>query len=297
MELRQLQMFLAVARELSFTRAAAALGVAQPPLSQQIRRLEAELEVPLFRRTTRSVQLTAAGAVLREEARAVLERLDAAVAATRRAGAGLSGHLAVGFVGPAVLSVLPAVIRASRAALPDVEIGFRELTTVEQMEALAAGTVQVGFARLPPSAPGIAVEPVLREHLVLAVARDPRRLSGNGPVALAELAHERFVFPSPRFEPGLNELYRTLCRNAGFTPLVAQEASQIHTILALVMEDLGVAFVPSSMQRERLPRIRYRKLAESVPVDLSIVWRRESEDPLVRRFVEVVRTMRAKPER
>lgn len=293
MELRQLAMFLAVARELSFTRAAAALGVAQPPLSQQIRRLEAELEVPLFRRTTRSVELTAAGTLFRDEVRALLDRLDGAVSAARRAGAGLTGRLTVGFVGPAVLSILPAVIRAARGALPDVEIGFRELTTVEQTDALRDGSLDVGFLRLPAAVSGIVSEVVLREHLVLAVPREKPRFAGEGPVAIAALARERFVFPSPRLEPGLTELYRRLCRDAGFSPLVGQEASQIHTILALVTEGLGIAFVPSSMESERFPRIRYRALDETIPVDLSLAWRRDAADPLVERFVEVARGARA----
>ena len=149
MELRQLRYFVAVAEELHFRRAAARLHISQPPLSQQIKRLEEELGLRLLVRTRRSVQLTPAGAAFLRDARALLAELDRAVATARRLDAGQTGRLRVSFVGSALLSIVPGAVQRFRASHAGVEIELRERPTVEQLRALAAGVLDVGLVRPP----------------------------------------------------------------------------------------------------------------------------------------------------
>src|ERR1700709_2817668 len=149
MEFRHLTYFVAVAKDLHFRRAAERLHIAQPALSQQIARLEAELGVELLARTRRSVELTDAGRTLLRDARTLLERREQAIVAVRRAAQGQSGTLRVGFVGPVTYSILRTVVRAYRAEFPDVDLTLHELTSVEQIEWLFAGKLDIGFTRLP----------------------------------------------------------------------------------------------------------------------------------------------------
>ena len=148
MELRHLRYFLAVARELNFSRAALALHIAQPPLSRQIRQLEDELGAELFDRSARPLKLTAAGQFFQGQARQMLERLDEACTATTRIARGGRTWFSIGFVPSTLYGALPEVIRRFRAAHPQVEVGLSELTTVQQIEALKAGRIDVGFGRL-----------------------------------------------------------------------------------------------------------------------------------------------------
>ena len=149
MELRQLRYFIAVAEELHFRRAAERLHISQPPLSQQIRALEDELGFTLLTRTRRRVELTPAGEAFLRDARALLAELDGAVATARRIDAGQTGRLRVGFVGSALLSIVPGTVERFRASRPGVAIELRERSTVDQLRAVAAGVVDVGLVRPP----------------------------------------------------------------------------------------------------------------------------------------------------
>src|SRR5579862_7068102 len=149
MELRQVRYFVAVAEELHFRRAAALLHVSQPPLSHQIRALEAEMGCVLLNRTRRSVELTPSGAAFLRDARTLLAGLDGAVATARRVQAGQSGRLRVDFVGSALLSVVPGIVHRFRSARPGVEVELRERPTVEGLRGVLDGTVDVGLVRAP----------------------------------------------------------------------------------------------------------------------------------------------------
>jgi DNA-binding transcriptional LysR family regulator len=162
-EFRHLRYFVAVADELHFGRAAKKLGIRQPPLSQQIRRLEKDLGVPLFDRNSRRVQLTAAGRTLLPAARQMLAQALAAREAAQHAGRGETGQLALGFVGSATMTLLPAALRRFRATYPTVTLSLREMTTVQQVQALRSGGLDVGLLRPPlplTESDPIEVEPV-----------------------------------------------------------------------------------------------------------------------------------------
>lgn len=289
MELRHLRYFLAVADELHFGRAAARLHLAQPPLSQQIRKLERELGFDLFARTSRRVHLTDAGRAFRDEARAILSRVDEATASARRVAEGEAGALAVGFVASATYALLPRLYRRFRERHPDVALTISELSTAEQVEALRAGRIQVGLARAPVGDDALVIEPLAEEPLVVAL---PKRhpLASSRAVALRALASEPFVLFPRHPRPGWIDLVQGACAAAGFRPAVAQEVLELSTTVTLVAAGIGVTLVPASAQALRLAGVVYRPLRPPAPTTkLLALHRADEQRPVVRRFLEVAR--------
>jgi DNA-binding transcriptional LysR family regulator len=296
MELRHLRAFVAVAEELHFGRAARRLGVAQPPLSQLIRRLERDLGVALFTRTNRRVALTEAGAVLLPEARRIARDAEAAVDLVRRAQRGEVGRLTLGFVGSATDAVLPAILRAYRAECPEVMLDLRQLTSTEQAAALRAGALTAGLLRPPldpTHAAALAGETLLREPLVVALPHD-HRLAGRGRVALKDLAGEPWILYPRERQPATYDQILAACRRAGFAPRVVQEAVEMQTIAGLVAAGLGVSLVPASVAGLRPAGVVYRPLPYPAPfVELTIAWRRDDDSALLAGFLATVRRVAA----
>ncbi|MFG3708663.1 LysR family transcriptional regulator [Micromonospora sp. NPDC047670] len=279
MELRHLRYFLAVAEHLHFGRAAEALGIRQPPLSQQIRALEEELGVPLFERSSRHVALTAAGEAFRDDARLSLAHAEAARLAARRVGRGDTGEVALGYVGSATLTLLPQILRRFRDRYPDVALALRELTTTEQARALRAGNLDVGLLRPPladADAEALRVEPVGAERLIAALpAGHP--LAHRRTLNVRDLAGQPFVLSPRELGPGLHDQILDYCRRAGFTPRVTQEAVQMQSIVALVGGGLGVSLVPASVSRLRRADVVYRPLQPATRVVHLAAARRHSD--------------------
>ncbi|MBE9159880.1 LysR family transcriptional regulator [Nodosilinea sp. LEGE 06152] len=289
MELRHLHYFIAVAEELHFSRAAERLHISQPPLSQQIRDLEEELEVKLFERTKRQVHLTEAGNVFLERSYRVLAQLEQAIAATQRIGRGEVGRLAIGFVGSAMYTVLPEILRAFREQFPAVELQLHELTTAQQIQALHDKQVDVGIVRSAISEPGLSVECFLPESLVLALP-ETHPLSAQTQVSLSTLADELFVLFPAKMGPVFYEQIIDTCQQAGFRPKVAQEAIQMETIVGLVAAGLGIAIVPASLQNFHRGGVIYRTLKEEIPnTGLYLTWRRHDSLPVVKTFLDLAR--------
>ncbi|MFI7680278.1 LysR family transcriptional regulator [Actinophytocola sp. NPDC049390] len=271
MDLKHLRAAVAVADHLHFGRAAAALGVAQPPLSQQIKALEAELGVPLFERTTRAVALTAAGAAFVADARTALSMVDSAARRARATGRGESGELTIGMVGSAVQHPLPTIIRAFRARYPGVTLTFHVLPTVTQVERLRAAAIDLGLLRppLPGPADDLELVPVSREPLVAVLPND-HRLAGRRRITVSALANEPFVLFPRTLGPGLHDEITALCRRGGFTPDITQEAVQLPTIVGLVAAGCGVSILPGSAAQPR-PEVAFVPVSPLVRlVDLAI---------------------------
>jgi DNA-binding transcriptional LysR family regulator len=290
MELRHLRYFLAVADELHFGRAAERLAIAQPPLSQQIQALEAELGVPLF--TRHPVRLTPAGEAFQQEAAATLQRAERATEAARAAARGELGTIRVGFVSSAAYGALPVAVRRFRDHHPRVTLALTELTTAFQLQGLHAGDLDVGLFRVDPASlrdPDLVAETIAREPYVLALPTD-HPLAARRRVPLAELADEPFVTFPYRSNPSLHGQLERYCLRAGFTPRVVQEATLMQTIVALVAAGLGVSLVPASLQRLQLAGLAYRPLAEKdVLTELVAVRRRLDEVPALGAFLETLR--------
>jgi DNA-binding transcriptional LysR family regulator len=289
MELRHLRYFVAVAEELHFGRAAQRLGMAQPPLSQQIRRLELEIGVQLLQRTKRRVQLTEAGQAFLEGARGALRQVDRAVEVAQRASRGEVGKLAIGFLGAAAYSLLPSILIAFRHRYPDVEVKLHELKTSELVAALRGGQVQVGFVRLPLQDELLAVEPILREELVVALPeRHP--LASRARISFRDLSQEAFLMPPRQLAPGFHEQVLNLCRQAGFTPKLGAEASQLQTIINLVAAGMGITLVAESVRNFSGRGVVFKQLPEPAPiVEFGVAWLRDEHSEVLSAFLNVVR--------
>ncbi len=285
MELRQLRYFIAVAEELHFRRAAERLHISQPPLSQQIRALEDELGFELLTRSRRRVQLTPAGEAFLRDARVVLGELDGAVATARRIDAGQTGRLRVGFVGSALLSIVPGTVERFRASRPGVAIELRERSTVDQLRAVSAGVIDVGLVRPPIDDDGeLRAQTVLRERTVAALPAG-HALARLVRVPLARLAAEPLVlFPRDQ-APGFHDLLIAALGSTGAGPRVVQYAPEMLTIIGLVAAGTGVSLVPASVSRLALDGVTYRPVSGAPRSELVAITRARDESALVRAFV------------
>ncbi len=295
MELRHLRYFMAVAEELHFGRAAARLHIQQPPLSRQIQLLEEELGFPLFERSRRRVELTPAGTSLLGGARQVFDALDVAVHDARGASEGQSGRLVVGYPSSLAYSGLTELLRAFRTRFPSVALTLRELPPGDQIDALKAGSLDVGFVRTAFDDPALAAELVRREALMV-VLPDDHPLTAQRTIPLRALAQEPFVmFPRAR-GPAFFDQLMSLCSAAGFTPHIVQEAPQLD-IISMVAAGFGVSIMPSSMRNFRRPGLSFRAISGAPEVELLIVWRHQNLSPALHKFVDLVRVHGVQRER
>ncbi|HMN83248.1 MAG TPA: LysR family transcriptional regulator [Burkholderiaceae bacterium] len=288
-DLRSLQCFDVLADTLHFGRAAAALGIAQPPLSIRIRQLEQALGVRLFERGRAGVRLTAAGRLLKLESGSLLVRHAAIIERVAAAARGEIGALRIGFVTPAEYSFLPDRLREFRTHAPGVRLQLHEMTSDAQAAALADGTLDAGFVLPPLARPTLDYRPVFRDSLIAALPSRHPLTRARGPVAVRQLADEPLViFPRDK-APGLHDDIISVYAAAGITPVVGQEAIQMQTIVSLVAAGLGVAIVPASLRNLGRKGVVYRALAGRVPaVEIGVAFRRAERDPVLQRFVAFV---------
>lgn len=297
MELRHLRYFVAVAEEGHITRAAERLGMQQPPLSQQIKALEDELGAQLFRRKPRGVELTDSGRALLDDARAIFNHLEHAVATTRRTARGEQGRIAVGFTSSAPFHpFVPRVIRAFREASPLVALTLEESGTTELIDDLRHERLDAAFIRTPVAdLMGLTVNPLIEEAMLVAMpaAHALARESDDVALTLGRLAAETFIVYRRRSGPGLYDAIFAACHAAGFSPVVGQEAPRIVSTLNLVAAGLGIAMVPESLRRMQMDGVVYRALTgEPRPrAPLLLATRRAETGIVVRRFVDLVRVM------
>ena len=288
-ELRHLRYFATVADELHFGRAAQRLNMSQPPLSVQIRRLEELIGARLLDRDRRGVTLTPAGVRLRAEVAELFERFDEMLGRVRSVASGRTGALRVGFVTPATYGVLPEGLAAFRAEFPAVELILREMTTDAQVEALENGTLDIGFVLPPLERPGLVYRPVSRETLVVALPQASPHARGAGPLSLKLLSAQPLVIFPRLHAPRLYDDVLTVCRKAGFSPTIGQQAVEMQTIVALVAAGMGFAIVPASVRKLGRSGVVYRKLRErSAQVELGLAWRRDRDSAALAEFRRVV---------
>jgi DNA-binding transcriptional LysR family regulator len=281
MELRHLRYFVTVADELHFTRAAARLQTAQPALSQQIRKLETELEVQLLYRTKRTVQLTDAGRVFLEEARHVLDAADRAERAAQEARIGERGRLAIGFIPGVAGDLLPDLVLSYRARHPQVDVVLRELVTTDQIDALLSGQIQVGL--LLALSDGRLETKILRRQPFVVALPAGHRYARRRTVRLRDLASDRWITPPPE----RSTVLFAACAQEGFTPLIAQHASEHEARLALVASGLGVCLVAGPGRPVESRHLIYKPIARpELTTDVVAAWRKDMPSPLVRGFLD-----------
>jgi|SRR5579871_417597 len=281
-DLRQLRYFVAVAEELHFGRAAAKLGMAQPPLTQQIQKLEKALGCPVFVRQPRKTTLTEAGGALLEDARRILRECEEATERARRAGRGETGQLTVGTPPSMMLTRLPTAIRKYRERFPEVRFTLRELATSAIAESLKAGTVDLGLLREIPEG-----EVVLREPVV-AVLPSGHPLAARKGLKLLQLAEEPFVLVPRHLGEAFYDRLISFCVQAGFTPRVVQETTRWQSVVTFVETGLGVSLAPACVQRFRWKGVVYRELP-GLSTTVTASFRKEGASAAASAFLNILR--------
>jgi DNA-binding transcriptional LysR family regulator len=296
MELRHLRYFLAVAEERHITRAAARLGLQQPPLSQQIHALEKELGTKLFTRLPRGVELTPAGEGFLEEARALLSGVERATVRARAAGLGQRGRISIGLTTSA--SLHPGVTRMLRAYAEShgaVALDLHASSAAGLTEALLRGDVHAAIIRAAVARPAdLVFRELTREDMLLALPADhhlvKRVASGdNAPVPLRALAGERLILVRRHAAPGMYANVIDACHKAGFEPLIIAEVEQMLISINLVAAGVGISLVPASLQEIRQDGIAYCPIldAPSLIAPLTLVYRRGESRSIVTDFIEL----------
>ncbi len=293
MEIRQLKYFLAVAEELNFGRAAARLHISQPPLTRQIQQLEEELGVQLFLRTPKGVELTAAGSLLQEDSANIMALLQRATERTQMAASGHLGRIDVGIFGSAMLNVIPRLLLTFRNLYPNVVMSLHNLNKTQQIEALREKRLTVGFNRIIPTSSDMVVERVLTERILVAVNRS-HKFAYLREIPLADIANQPLIVFPNLSRPSFADDVISLCHNEGFQPQIVQEVEDVVTAVALVSSGFGISMVPESGANLKLPGVVYRPLKKipSPSIDLSCVYRKDDESPILQAFLDIIRSYR-----
>jgi DNA-binding transcriptional LysR family regulator len=291
MELRQLRYFVAVAEEMNFTRAADRLEMTQPPLSRQIQQIEDTVGLPLFVRGARPLKLTEAGRIFYAQAKRLVDESDELVPLTRKL-AQLAERVVVGFVPSTIYGALPEVIRAFREASPNIEVSLLEMFTLEQINALKGGRIDIGFGRLRLDDPQVTREVLLEERMIAALPEGHPLASKSGAINLTALSRENLiVYPSaPR--PSYADQQLAAFRDYALEPRAVHEVRELQTALGLVAAQVGISLVPESVEGLRARGVVYKRL-EQVEVASPIIMsmRRHDESATTRLFCDLARSL------
>jgi DNA-binding transcriptional LysR family regulator len=289
-EMHRLRYFVVVAQELHFRVAASKLHIAQPPLTKQIKKLEDDVGVPLFKRTRRHVELTPAGQVFLAQAKNILALVDQAADAARRAGRGEFGELEIGYASSADLEVLPRVIPAFRLKYPGVRLHLRSLFFSDQVAALRSQQIDVGLVRLPGIlTDDLIFEPIRKEALIVALPSQ-HALAKRPSVSLRQLAQERYIMFPRHFAPGLYDTITGAFRNMGASLNVVEEADHIQLNLSLIAMGDGMSLLPESLRSLKRDGVTYLPLRpERIDTELGMVYRRNDDSPALANFVGTAR--------
>lgn len=298
MELRHFRYFVAVAEELSFTKAARRLHISQPPLSQHVQDIERELGALLLERNRGHVSLTEAGQLFLSEAKAVLSQAAHAIDVAKRAGRGEVGVLRVGFTATVPFTnEFSKVVHAYRRQLPNVQLALRFSTTEPILEALRMSELDVGLIRPAASAvlpDNLTAIPVRRDRLMVALHADHPLAPSGLPIAIEDLADEAFVLRPSGVGAGFYEQVYELCTDAGFTPHVTQQANEAATILGLIAAGLGLAILPASLQAIAIAQVVWRELiaGEKATSTLYLVFKTDEGNTFQRScFIELMQEL------
>lgn len=290
-ELRHLRYLLALAEERHFGRAAARVGIAQPPFSQQIQQLEQIVGEVLVRRRP-AIELTPAGAHLAATARLMVDQLTRGVESTQSIGRGEHGALRLGFAASAFLTQLPAAVRSFREAHPGVDVQLRHLSSEAQIQALKSGMLDVGVTRDPPADdPDLILDPMLSEGFVAVLPPDHRLASSWMPIALSQLADDPFVLFPGMSAPALHRRIHQLFESAGFTPGVILEAQEWISIVGLVEAGVGVSIAPDTVRRLKLGNVKYVQVSHGLRTTTALCRSRTYGGPAAEAFVNISRRL------
>ncbi|MEG0054488.1 LysR family transcriptional regulator [Hafnia sp.] len=289
--LRMLRYFQVLADELHFGRAAAQLNISQPPLSTQIKELEDILEIKLLERNSRKVALTHAGRVLKTEVDRILSATETSLNYVRQIGRNENQHLNIGIIGTALWGALLPALKAFRVDYPHATWTLHELPQQRQIEQIMQHTIDIGINRnvAIQSTPNISYQHISRESVMVALLEhDPLCQFEN--LDLMQLAERPFISLSFSHSDFAQQLY-DYCVQAGFYPLIAQQAMEPQTVLALVSAGLGIALLPETCSLIHWPGVKFMPLNQQIPADLYALYLREHQSPIAHAFLQAIGKM------
>ncbi|MBV7547334.1 LysR family transcriptional regulator [Pseudomonas sp. PDM26] len=289
--IRHLWLFLAVAEEQNFGRAAKRLGMSQPPLSEQIQVLEQALKVKLFDRSRRGAKLTPVGAAILPAVRKFADQLERLELAVEEAVAGQSGMLTIGAISTAMFDVLPGLIEQLKSDYPHLTVSVREIDSVEAVPALEAGDIDLAFARLDGDL-GASIKslPLTQDRLVVALPSD-HPLAARTRISLSSLATEPLVMFSRKVSPVYFDNLIATCRASGFSPRVLHEVRSVASQIAFVSCGQGIALVPASLKKLAPDNVVFRALSQKLNVvTTAVAWNAERSNPLVEELVTLLQS-------
>lgn len=288
-DIRRLQLFVAVAEELHFGRAAARVGMAQPPFSHQIRRLETELDLTLLTRNSRNVALTGAGVELLTLARDLIERRDRIVDHVRQTAYGQAGTLRLGFSASSAIGLLSKIVKRFREEVPSAVLELDDRDGVDVGAAIRRGEIDVAIVRAPFDAPDLEVELIYEEPFVVVMPAD-HPLATLESVRPEDLSGNPFVLFPRTASAGLHDTIIGICIRAGFSPEISQEANAWLSIMGLVESGFGITIAPKSAQAVCPPALICRPIVGTdACASLAMAAKRNASNPLIKRFEEIVR--------
>lgn len=289
-ELKRLKYFIALSEELHFGRAAERLYIAQPPLSIQIRKLEEELGICLFERTSRSVRLTEAGRTFQAGVQRAMEEIERALHAAKQVERGLSGHLLIGFISSGGVTFLPKLLRHLKQVLPHLQPELRQYSSDGALDALASQRMDLALVRTSTTSSGLLSRTIHRDPAILALPID-HPLAHSKKLTLRELAEEMFVLYPPNEGHAAYNLVQRACIKAGFVPRASEFVDDVFGILGLVAAGLGIAIMPQSVSLLNVSGVVFHHLPDLTEnFELSVVWREDDTRPLVQRVIQEICT-------
>lgn len=289
MELRHLRYFNAVAHHLSFSEAAKQLNISQPPLSNQIKQLEEELGVSLFKRTSREVKLTDAGVYFLEATKRLLHTLAQDVQTARKIDRGEIGTLRLGFGGSVVFDLLPEIIKHVHQQYPDLQLNVQQLTTSEQVKSLLNGSIDVGIIVPPVNNEKIKTLPIRKEVFVACIPKHHPMARSKHPVDIKVFANDPIIMTPKDAGRSYYNSVLELCLEGGFTPQISQTAQEQQTLVSFVAAGLGIAFVPASTKRIYHANVQYVSLKQQHKKVSAVAWNTEYCLPVVTIFIDLLK--------
>jgi len=292
MELRHLRYFVAVAEDLNFTKAAAKLHLAQPSLTRQIHNLEEEIGVRLLSRTKSHVALTEEGRSFLVDARRILALATESILAVQRLGRGETGQLNIAYLSNFDFELLPETLAAFRQTFPHVALNLFDMTPAEQVRALEARKIDLGFVGLPPPAGArqLTWESIARQRTIVVLpVKHP--LARKRQIKLTDLKTMFFVGLSEKTHPGFRDWLNATCQPAGFTPRILQDAELEPALMTFVAEGLGVSLAREHIKKLAHPGVALRPLTPAVKSDYCIAWNRDNDSKALLQYIEIVKNL------
>lgn len=288
LEFRHLRYFLVLAEELHYRRASEQLYISQSALSQQIKQLEEILDIKLFNRTNKKVELSEAGRIFQQEARQVLKRLESSVQQLNLFKKGNTGQILIGFVASAMESILPKILKRFNEIYPNIEFQLDELSNKEQLKAIEQGELDIAFIRSNQISEEMAIQRVYMENFVLVLPK-------NHPMSKAKFQHigqlkdDAFIlFPNDKSQLYYQQIL-SLCADRGFSPKIAHRSIHAPTIFKLVANNMGISILPTSLADHNNPLLKYIEI-DNVPqhTELFVAWRKDNENTALPYFLEML---------